>query len=76
MTYRGKVKNGVVVFDNGAALEDDTEVRIEPIPFSTPGATNRTGQLFEAGDRAKPTGLKDLARNHDHYVCGHSKDGP
>jgi hypothetical protein len=28
MTYRGHVKNGVVVFDNGAPLPDGTQVQI------------------------------------------------
>lgn len=30
MTFRGIVKNGVVVFENGAALPDGTTVRVQP----------------------------------------------
>ena len=74
MTYRGKVKNGVVIFDDGASLEDGTEVRIEPIDIKPRELTKKPGELFKAGHRAKPTGLNDLARNHDHYLYGHPKD--
>jgi hypothetical protein len=31
MTYQGTVKNGVVVLDAGAALQDGTTVRVEPV---------------------------------------------
>jgi hypothetical protein len=75
MTYRGKVKNGVVVFDNGIALEDGTEVRIEPIEITPRSSPNKPNQLFEAAKRAKSTGVTDLARNHDHYLYGHHKVG-
>lgn len=73
MTYRGTVKNGVVIFDNGVSLEDGTEVRIEPIHIKPTDSSNRSSKLFEAGNRAKSTGLTDLARNHDHYLYGHPK---
>ncbi len=75
MTYRGKVRNGVVIFDNGVSLEDGTEVRIEPIQIKPPDSAERPSTLFEAGKRAKSTGVADLARNHDHYLYGHPKDG-
>jgi hypothetical protein len=31
MTYRGQVKNGVVVLEGNAALEEGTIVRVEPV---------------------------------------------
>ena len=31
MTYRGEVKNGVVVLEPGARLDEGTQVRVEPI---------------------------------------------
>ena len=31
MTYRGEVKNGVVVLELGACLDEGTKVRVEPI---------------------------------------------
>ncbi len=31
MTYKGKVKDGVVVLDQGISLADGTEVRVEPV---------------------------------------------
>jgi hypothetical protein len=62
MTYRGTVKNGVVVLEPDAALPDGTEVKVEPA--SGPTIFEKLGRL--AG-RAKglPT---DMARNHDHYL--------
>ena len=75
MTYRGKVKNGVVIFENGVPLEDGTEVHIEPIVMKTTGNANQVSKLFGAGERAKSTGLADLARNHDHYLYGHPREG-
>lgn len=31
MTYRGRVRNGVVVFEGAAPLDEGTPVRIEPL---------------------------------------------
>ena len=31
MTYRGKVKSGVVVLEGNAQIPDGTEVRVEPL---------------------------------------------
>lgn len=31
MTYRGQVKNGVIVLDDGSPLKEGTLVRVEPI---------------------------------------------
>ncbi|HJT36461.1 MAG TPA: hypothetical protein VJ783_30845 [Pirellulales bacterium] len=35
MTYQGKVQDGVVVFINGAALPEGTQVTIVPLPGET-----------------------------------------
>lgn len=74
MTYRGVVRDGVVVPEVGTPLVDGTEVRIVLIESNgggTPGLT--LPPLFQAGDHAKPTGIPDLAINHDHYLYGHPK---
>jgi len=73
MTYRGKVKNGVVILDDGASLGEGTAVRIEPIDAEPRTTSGGHGALFGAGERAKPTGVSDLARNHDHYLYGHPR---
>ena len=74
MTYRGRIKNGVVVLDTGARLPEGTEVRVEPIESEAPDR-GRDGipPLFHAAERAKATGIPDLAINHDHYLYGHDK---
>lgn len=75
MTYRGKVKNGVVVLDDDAVLPDGTAVRVEPV--ETPGDASDESeefvrQMLEIAGTAE--GLPaDLARNHDHYLHGHPK---
>jgi len=74
MTYRGQVKGGVVILDDGTSLRDGTVVRIEPIDFEVPAKPCEQGALFHAGEHAQPTGLPDLARNHDHYLYGHPKE--
>jgi hypothetical protein len=74
MTYRGRVKNGVVVLEEGERLAEGTLVDVEPVPGdSATVAPTVLSPLFRAGERAKPTGIPDLAINHDHYLYGHAK---
>ena len=74
MTYRGKVKNGVVVLENNAAIPDGTEVLVEPAePIRREVPERELSSLFRAAERAKSTGISDLAINHDHYLYGHPK---
>lgn len=72
MTYRGQVKNGVVVLKRGATLAEGTEVRIEPLKKSKKkGLTVGEEMLKFAGIvRGLPS---DLAENHDHYLHGRPK---
>ncbi len=78
MTYRGRVKGGVVIVDEPAGLPEGAEVRIE-IASSGPdepvldenGQTLGQKLLKYAG---KATGLPpDASRNHDHYLYGTPK---
>jgi hypothetical protein len=74
MTYRGKVQNGVVILQDSASLPEGTEVRVEPVPPArAPSQEGSRSSLFRIGERAKPTGIPDLAINHDHYLYGHPK---
>lgn len=69
MTYRGTVQNGVVVLQDAASLPDGTEVRVEPVCPADRGAPEEVpSSLFRIGERARPTGIHDLAINHDHYL--------
>ncbi len=71
MTYSGRIKNGVVVLDEDPRLPEGTVVRIELVEC---GVSDGNGSgLFRAAEHAKPTGMSDLAVNHDHYLYGHPK---
>ena len=70
MTYRGKVKDGVVVLEPGARLDEGADVVVEQVE-SAPARS--------LADRLRPVigiakGLpRDLAENHDHYLHGRPK---
>ena len=77
MTYRGHVKNGVVVLDGSIQLPEGTEVQIEAIHnASTDVDQSSSPTLYE---RLKPFigsahGLPpDASRNLKHYLYGHPK---
>ena len=78
--YRGIVKNGVVVLENGVTLPEGAPVRIEfqpATPPASPPTTSGEGQpLSEEVLKFAGTfeGLPaDFARNHDHYIHGAPK---
>ncbi len=75
MSYRGRVRNGVVEFEDGPVPPDGTAVRIEPIDASdqaTDAAEEYVRTMMEIAGTAR--GLPaDLARNHDHYLHGRPK---
>ena len=73
MTYRGRVKNGVVVLDPPAALAEGAEVEVHLLeqPGSTDAGDAQT--LYEQLEPliGKLNGLPaDFAENHDHYLYG------
>lgn len=75
ITYRGRVKNGVIVLEEGVHLREGMTVRVE-----TPGQNEdvpagskqvqslQEGLLSFAG--VIKDGPSDFARNHDHYLHG------
>jgi hypothetical protein len=75
MTMRGKIKNGVVVLENGAVLPDGTSVTVRAVKKPSakrPGKQNGRRKLLRHAGKA--TGLPtDAARNLDHYLYGHAK---
>ena len=80
MTYRGRVKNGVVVFDDRADLPEGAEVSVSVRSVKTTSRTpKRKRKIPTLYDRLKPLigkakGLPpDLAKNHDHYIHGAPK---
>ncbi len=74
MTYRGQIKNGVVVLDSSNRLAEGTFVLVEPLPKwpgkVKPRPNGKLGKrLMKFAGTAK--GLpKDMARNHDYYIHG------
>jgi len=83
MTYRGRVKNGVVVLDLPADLPEGAEVEVRLVQHGAkPEAPRRTesvaspawAQKALALSRRMPSDLpEDLAEQHDHYVHGTPK---
>ncbi len=73
MTYRGKVKNGVIVLETAASLAEGTEVTVQPLaPLAKPKPGTLGERLMRFAGKAK--GLpSDAARNHDHYLYGTPK---
>jgi hypothetical protein len=73
MTYRGHVKNGVVVLDDPVALPEGCEVAVVVTSASEEPAENGEPTLFDqlAAVIGKGRDLpSDLAANHDHYLHG------
>ncbi len=71
MTYKGRVRNGLIVLDPPAELPEGTEVRVEPVEDDDDYRGLREGLLSLSGI---VEGLpSDMARNHDHYLHGTPK---
>ena len=79
MSYKGTVKNGVVVLESGVKLADGTAVRVEPdeqprsVEPTRPIPRDQLDPVWRMGELAAPTGIPDLATNADHYLYGHPK---
>jgi len=72
MTYKGRVKGGVVVLEPGTCLHEGVEVVVEPVAERDEYAGLREGLLKFAGAvKGLPS---DMARNHDHYLHGTPKE--
>lgn len=71
MTYRGRVKNGIVELEPGANLPDGTVVNVEPA--QTQATEGELSELFQIERYAVSTGMPDLATNLDHYLYGSPK---
>jgi hypothetical protein len=68
MTYRGRIKNGVIVLDESVRLPEGSEVLVQPVAEPAP-----LGDLLRdvAG---KGKGLPDDGSiQHDHYIYGTPK---
>jgi hypothetical protein len=70
VTYKGTVKNGVVVLPPEARLADGVQVEVSPIEIENGDPPFLRELLKLAKDRDWP---EDFALNHAHYAKGHSK---
>ena len=78
MSYRGTVKNGVVVLEPGAELPEGTAVKVEPDSWESvfpkaPLEAPELDPIWRMAELAVDTGIPDLATNLDHYLYGHPK---
>ena len=66
MTYRGRVRNGVIVLDPPASLPEGAEVEVSPACQDSSGPT--WAEVFK-DIVGKAEGLpSDSSINHDHYL--------
>ncbi|MDB5356891.1 MAG: hypothetical protein JWN24_3344 [Phycisphaerales bacterium] len=79
MTYRGHVKNGVVVLDEPVRLAEGATVDVVPVEAKgqEPAEVSESGPtIWEklSALAGSAEGLPaDAARNHDHYLYGTPK---
>lgn len=76
MVYRGFVKDGRIELDNGDALPEGVEVRIELVPSRRPFTSSSAEPLGKRLSKhaGTATGLpSDMSTNHDHYLYGTPK---
>jgi hypothetical protein len=70
VSYKGTVKNGVVVLPRKAKLPDGTAVKVTPIAGRK--GDDFTDMLVKLSKKVR--GLpRDLAAQHDHYLYGTAK---
>ena len=70
MSYRGKVKDGVVILEGGIKLAEGTEVEVQPLAATPVPPAGGIGQRLLKHAGAVKGMPADLARNHDHYIHG------
>jgi hypothetical protein len=78
MTFRGRVHNGVVVFETSPPFADRTVVEVAPASQPNDSGSRASAEpswaevLIDVIGKAE--GLpSDMARNHNHYIHGSPK---
>jgi len=71
MTYRGYIKNGLVVFDQQVPLPEGTQVSVEPV---RPRPPTTLAERFRDVIGIVSDLPADMASNHDHYIHGTPKE--
>jgi hypothetical protein len=70
MSYKGKVKNGVVVLPPGTRLAEGMEVEVTTAEVEVSDPSLKA--ILKLA-KPRPHWPKDYALNHAHYVKGHPK---
>jgi hypothetical protein len=72
MVYHGKIRNGVVVLEQGKGLPEGTEVRVEPLVRDESVAADGPTLAEQFADviGTVPDLPSDMASQHDHYLHG------
>jgi hypothetical protein len=70
MTYKGRIKDGVIVLNNNVSLPEGTEVDVEPV--STGARSKVWDNLLKLAGKAEGF-PEDAAKNVDHYLYGNPK---
>ena len=73
MTYRGHMKNGIVVLDAPADIPEGAAVEVRLVQEPSEAAADEIPSLYDRLKSAvgKAQGLpEDAAHNHDHYLYG------
>jgi hypothetical protein len=73
MSYKGRVRNGVVVLDEGASLPEDTVVAVQPVGCNEPDQGPSWAEVFKDVVGSVDDWPEDMAENHDHYIHGTTK---
>ena len=71
MSYKGTVKNGVVVLPADVKLPEGTEVNVETVE-ALPDDDPFLAAVLKAA-KPRPHWPKDYALNHGHYASGEPK---
>ncbi len=69
MVYRGKVQNGVIVFQETPDLPEGTEVIVEPVGSMVKKRPTLAEQFADVIGTV-PDLPPDMAAQHDHYLHG------
>jgi len=72
VSYKGTVKNGVVVLPPGVQLADGTEVEVVAGAELLSEEDPSIAAVLKLA-KPRPHWPKDYALNHAHYIKGHSK---
>ena len=73
MTYKGTIRNGVVVFQGDVSLPENAEVNVELIGQTDCKQPPSWAEVFKDVIGSVDDMPSDMAENHDHYVHGTEK---